>query len=168
MRFVLPAVVIGHILLISAQVGIRPDATLLESVVFGSAAAAQRWVTVAGTAIRDSVSVGASLWDARRENVALRADNDTLRLRLQEQRSLTHRTTELERLLDLRRSLRLRTVSARVIGTDATPYFRTLTVDRGAGDDVQPDNAVISPGQAPTSSVPAWRASSSGPATCRP
>ena len=145
MRLVLPAVLFGHILLISTQVGVRPGTTLLESAVFGTLARAQGLVDRAGALVRDIVSTVAGLRDAQRENAALRADYDALRMRLQEQRALTHRTTELERLLDLRRSLRWRTVSARVIGADATPYFRTLTVDRGAGDDVQFDHAVLAP-----------------------
>ncbi|MCE2513489.1 MAG: rod shape-determining protein MreC [Acidobacteria bacterium] len=145
MRLVLPAVLVGHILLISTQVGIRPGTTLLESAVFGTLAGAQGLVDRAGAGIRDTVSMVVGLREAQRENEALRADYDALRMRLQEQRALTHRTTVLVGLRELRRSLRWRTVSARVIGTDATPYFRTLTVDRGASDDVQPDHAVLSP-----------------------
>ena len=145
MRFVLPAVVGGHILLISAQVGTGRDATLLEAALFGAVAEIQGWVASAGGAVRGVVSGVADLRRARRENSALRADRDTLLLRLQEQRAFTHRTAELERLLQLRRSVRWRTVSARVIGADATPYFRTLTVDRGTRDGVRPDQAVISP-----------------------
>lgn len=145
MRFVLPAVVTGHILLISTQVGVQPDATLFESAVFGTLAGLQKLVTGAGAAVRDTWSVVADLRDAQRENRTLRADLDALRVRLLEQRALSYRTTELEKLLELRRSLLLRTVSARVIGTDSTPYFRTLTVDRGARDEVQPDHAVVSP-----------------------
>ena len=145
MRFVLPAVVGGHILLISAQVGVQPGATVLESVAFGVLARAQWLVTGAGAAVRDGLETVADLRHAQRENRALRADLAALRMRLQEQRALTHWTTELERLLELRRSVRWRTVSARVIAADATPYFRILTVDRGANDDVLPDNAVLSP-----------------------
>ena len=51
----------------------------------------------------------------------------------------------MQQLLELRASVDLRTVGARVIATDATPYFRTITVDRGTGDDVRPDLAVIAP-----------------------
>ena len=145
MRFVLPAVFIGHILLISSQVGVQPGTTLLESVVFGTLAEAQWWVTTTGLAVRDSLSAYANLRKAQQENLALRENLDSVRMRMQEQRALIHRATELERLLDLRRSRRWRTVSARVIGADATPYFRTLTIDRGAADDVQPDDAVVSP-----------------------
>ena len=145
MRFVLPAVFIGHILLISSQVGVQPGTTLLESVVFGTLTEAQWWVTTTGLAVGDSLSAYANLRDAQQENLALRENLDSVRMRLQEQRALIHRATELERLLDLRRSRRWRTVSARVIGADATPYFRTLTIDRGAADDVQPDDAVVSP-----------------------
>ena len=145
MRFVLPAVVGGHILLISTQVGARPDATLIEAALFGALSQAQRLVTATGVAVRDTMSAVADLRQAQEENLALRADLDAIRIRLHEQRALAHKTAELERLLQLRQTVRWRTVSARVIAAGASPYFRTVTVDRGARDQIQPDHAVIAP-----------------------
>ena len=40
---------------------------------------------------------------------------------------------------------RLPTMSARVIAADATPYFLTLTVDRGTEDGIRSDLAVLAP-----------------------
>ena len=143
-RVVLPAVVAGHILLIAVQVGLRPGMTPIELAVFGALTGVQRLVTSAGAAMRGSLSQVVDLRYVQQENRTLRADLDAAQLRLQEQRALTQRTAELEELLGLRRSLRWHTVSARIIGADATPYFRTVTVDRGARDGVRPDNAVLS------------------------
>ena len=51
----------------------------------------------------------------------------------------------LERLLELRQAVDADTLSARVIGADATPWFRTLTIDRGSLDQVHENLAVIAP-----------------------
>ena len=85
------------------------------------------------------------LRDVREENVELNREIADLRLELQTQRALAQQTRSLERLLELRQTVALPTLSARVIATDATPYFRTLTIDRGRQDNVRPDLAVIAP-----------------------
>lgn len=45
----------------------------------------------------------------------------------------------------MRQDVGFSTVSARVIAGDATPYFRTVTIDRGTADGVRRDSAVVSP-----------------------
>jgi rod shape-determining protein MreC len=77
--------------------------------------------------------------------VELNREISNLRLELQAQHALAQQTRSLERLLELRQTVTLPTLSARVIATDATPYFRTLTIDRGRQDDIRPDLAVIAP-----------------------
>ena len=64
-----------------------------------------------------------------------------LRYQLQQQHALVQQARGLERLLELRESVDLDTLSARVIGADASPWFRTLTVDRGSRDFVHADLA---------------------------
>jgi len=51
----------------------------------------------------------------------------------------------LQQLLDLRESLKLSTMAAAVIAGGASPEFRTITIDKGTGDGIAPDMAVISP-----------------------
>ena len=51
----------------------------------------------------------------------------------------------LQQLLDLRGSIKLSTVAAAVIAGGASPEFRTITIDKGTGDGIAPDMAVISP-----------------------
>ena len=65
---------------------------------------------------------------------------------LQTQDALVQQAQSLERLLELDRTVDLMTLSARVIGVDATPWFRTVTVDRGMRDGVEAELAVIAPG----------------------
>ncbi len=50
----------------------------------------------------------------------------------------------LTRLLNLRKSIKESTVSAMVIGEDVTPWFRTLTIDRGSADGIKDGMPVLS------------------------
>jgi len=83
----------------------------------------------------------------------VKADNETLKrqladaqIALQEQRALAERTRGLQVLLDLRDRSNLQTVAAEVIAAGATPDFRTVTIDKGSRQGLQPDMAVIAPG----------------------
>ena len=51
----------------------------------------------------------------------------------------------MQHLLELRDSTDAITLTAEVIGVDATPWFQTLTVNRGSSDGVRSDLAVIAP-----------------------
>jgi rod shape-determining protein MreC len=79
------------------------------------------------------------------ENDALKRDLASAQVAVQEQRALADRTRGLERLLDLREHLQLKTVAAEIIGAAATPDFRTLTIDRGTRDGIRADMSVIAP-----------------------
>ena len=67
------------------------------------------------------------------------------RVSVQEQRALADRARGLERMLDLREHVNLKTVAAQIIGAAATPDFRTLTIDKGTRDGVRADMSVIAP-----------------------
>ena len=139
------AVVLGHVILISAQVNARPGTSVLENVTFGLFAEVQRLATSAGGGVVGVWRGYVGLRGLRAENEALSQDVAALQLQLQEQRAIAQHTERLERLLEFRRRLPLPTVSARVIAADATPYFLTLTVDRGVRDGVRADMAVLAP-----------------------
>ena len=139
------AVVLAHVILISTQVNAELGATVLETVTFGAFTEVQRLLTTACDSVVGLWSGYVGLRDVREENVELSREIDDLRLELQEQRALAQQARSLERLLELRQTVALPTLSARVIATDATPYFRTLTIDRGRRDGVRLDLAVIAP-----------------------
>jgi rod shape-determining protein MreC len=139
------AVMIGHLVLISAQVQSKAGVPVLEGLTFGvfsriQGGAAGLFRSVAGTwtsyvALR---GVGA-------ENDGLRQQIAALEVRLQEQRALASRAERLQALLGLRESTNLPTLAAEVIAGNPNPGLMTVTVNRGSADGVQADMAVIAP-----------------------
>jgi len=139
------AVILGQILLISAQVNSKSGVPVIESVTFGIFSEVQRGLSGGFLGIR-RVWVGyIGLRSLKVENEALKRDLAAAQVAIQEQRALADRTRGLERLLDLREHLRLKTVAAEIIGAAATPDFRTLTIDKGTRDGVRADMSVIAP-----------------------
>ena len=141
------AVILGHVILISAQVNTREDSgsSMLEAVTFSALTEVQRAMTSAMGGVRTVWAGYVELRDVRGENETLRRDLANLEFELQQQRALAERSRSLQQLLELRERVEATTVSARVIAADATPWFRTLTIDRGAGDGLRPDLAVVAP-----------------------
>ncbi|MCY4598885.1 MAG: rod shape-determining protein MreC [Acidobacteria bacterium] len=143
--YLILAVVVGHLILISAQVKAGPRNSVLEQVTFGAFAEMQQMLTFAWSTAAGTWSDFLTLRDLQARNDTLAAEVDDLKLALQAQRALAHRARSLQALLDLRRDIELDTVSARVVAAGATPYIRTLTFDRGSAHGVVADAAVIAP-----------------------
>ena len=139
------AVLLGHIILISAQVNTKGGVPALEAAVFGVFAEVQR-----GTS--SIVSVISDIWSGYVGLRQVRADNEVLRKRLaetevalQQQRALADRSHLLENLLELRDRTTLKTTGAEIIAAGATPDFRTVTIDKGTREGLAADMAVIAP-----------------------
>ncbi len=139
------AVVLGHVILISAQVNAGPRTSVLESVTFGVFSELQRVLTSGRDAITGVWSGYVGLRGLHAENEELTDVVARLELQLQQQRALARRAEGLEQLLEMREAFGVPTATARVIASDATPYFRTLTLDRGLDDGVMTDAAVLAP-----------------------
>jgi rod shape-determining protein MreC len=139
------AVMLGHILLISAQVSTKRGVPVLEEVTFGVFAELQRGMSSGLGGFRDLWSGYVALQQVRAENDALKRQLADAQVELQQQRALADRSRGLERLLELRDRTTLQTVAAEIIGAAATPDFRTLTIDKGTNDGLRHDMAVISP-----------------------
>ena len=139
------AVTLGQILLISAQVNSKSGVPVIESVTFGIFSEVQRGLSGGFSGMRRVWAGYIGLRSLKVENEALKRDLATAQVAVQEQRALADRTRGLERLLDLREHLKLKTVAAEIIGAAATPDFRTLTIDKGTRDGVQTDMSVIAP-----------------------
>jgi len=99
------------------------------------------------------IGVGArGLWDGYAQLVTARQENQILRERVTELEQQAVVLSELEQanrrlseLLDFRSHFDGVAYSARVIGRDPLPWFRTLTVDRGERDGIRRGMAVLSP-----------------------
>lgn len=139
------AVVVGHVVLITAQVNGRSGVPILEEVTFGSFAEVQRSASSVLYGIRGVWTGYVDLRGVRAENEALRRDLADTEVELQEQRALAARSRSLESILALRDTLDLRTTAAQIIGTAASPEFRTVTIDKGASEGLRADMAVMAP-----------------------
>lgn len=144
------AVIVGHIILISAQVNTRRGVPMLEAVVFGAFAEVQRAATSMVTGVQDSWNNYFALQQIRRDNQQLTREVTEMRVALQQERALASQTRLLQQLLDLRGSLSLSTTAGNVtqstvIGGGPSPAFRTITIDKGSHEGVRQDMAVIAP-----------------------
>ena len=81
----------------------------------------------------------------RRENVALRGENEQLRVQALQAGETREENVRLRRLLVLRDRLPLATVAGEVIGREAGGWVRSLTVNRGRGDGIAQQTPVIVP-----------------------
>jgi rod shape-determining protein MreC len=139
------AVMVGHVILISAQVQTRGGAKVLESVTFSVFAGVQR-----GTS--GLVEGWQRLWfgyialrGVHAENEALKQRVSELQVRLQEERALAQRSQKLQQLLDLKAQIAIPTLAADVIAGDATPGIPSVWIDKGERDGLRADLAVIAP-----------------------
>jgi rod shape-determining protein MreC len=137
------AVMIGHVILISAQVNSRSGVPVLEAVTFGVFAEAQRGLSTGVSGLRRVWNRYVWLRGVEAENADLRRQLDDVRVQYQERRALADHARQLEELLALRDRSNLETVAAEVIAASASPDFRTLTIDKGTTDALKPDMAVI-------------------------
>jgi len=140
------AVVIGHLVLISAQVTSKSGVPVLETITMGTLAEIQRGTAGALGGVRNTWSGYLALRGVQAENNALRNELAQLQVDLQQQRALADRSRSLESILDLRSSLELQTTAARIIGAAASPELRTITIDKGSSHGIKVDMAVIAPG----------------------
>ena len=139
------AVVLGHIILISAQVNSSAGVPLLEVVTFGAFAEVQRGAASITGSIRDAWSGYGNLRGVRAENDALKRQLGELQVQFQQERARAERARHLERLLGFQQELKVETVAAGVIGASASLDFRGITIDRGTNAGVKTNMAVIAP-----------------------
>jgi len=139
------AVMLGHILLISAQVNSRSGVPVLEAVTFGIVSEVQRAVTSVVSGVRRVWNGYIGLRNLKQENDELRRQLADAQVAIQEHRALAGRARHFQELLELRDRSQLRTTAAEIIGAPPTPDFRTVTIDKGTRDGLRPDLAVIAP-----------------------
>ena len=137
---------IAQILLVSAQVQTKSGVRALNAVTFEVFSRIEH-----GTA--SFVKGGQGFWGnyiglrgVKAENDALKKRVAELEVQLQQEHALAARSQRLQALMDLRSQAVAPTLAAEVIAGNADPIMRTITIDRGAADGVQPDMAVIAPG----------------------
>jgi rod shape-determining protein MreC len=139
------AVMLGHVILISAQVQSKSGVPVLEAVTFGAFAEVQRSASAGVSVFRHAWSDYVGLRHVKTENDTLKTRLADLQVELQEQQALADRSRGLQQLLDLRDHSNLNTMAAEIIAAAATPDFRTVTLDKGSQSGIKADMAVIAP-----------------------
>src|SRR3954469_1979955 len=139
------AVMLGHILLISAQVNSKSGVPMLEVVTFGAFSEVQRAAASLTGGVHNAWTGYGNLRGVRAENAYLKQQVGELGIQLQQERAAAQRTHQLEALLGLQQQLQVKTVAAGVIAAGASPEFRTATINRGSADGLKVNMAVIAP-----------------------
>jgi len=91
----------------------------------------------------DYIPLVKSRRDLANQNRELRAANDLLRQQLRAFDENVAENLRLNQKLAFKERQQFRTIGARVIGRDASNWYRSLQIDRGANDGLHPDLAVL-------------------------
>lgn len=137
---------VAQILLVSAQVETKSGARALNAVTFEVFSRIER-------STASFLKGGQGFWGnyiglrgVKAENDALKKRLAELEVQLQQEHALAARSQRLQALMDLKSQATMPTIAAEVIAGNPDPVMRTITIDRGSDDGVQPDMAVIAPG----------------------
>jgi rod shape-determining protein MreC len=142
-RILLAALLLAHLLVISRQVDAGGGVSLLESSVLFVVLPVQSAVHRVGDAVAGAWSGYVDLRGARAEKWALEERVRGLETQLQERSQRAREAEALRDLLGLRALLPVETLAAEVTGRDGTPWFRTLTLNKGSDDGVHLNAAVL-------------------------
>jgi rod shape-determining protein MreC len=139
------AVMLAHILLISAQVNSKSGVPLLEVVTFGAFSEVQRGASSLTRSVHNAWTGYVNLRGVRKENEELKRQLGELQIQVQQERADASRARQLEELLGFQKQLAVTTTAAGVIGAGVSPDFRTATINKGSRDRLKANTAVVAP-----------------------
>src|SRR5438045_5114357 len=91
-----------------------------------------------------SVSTGLkTLEEVERDNASLKVENRSLKATNQSLRDVEHEVNRRRRALAYRERAPLRLVPAELVARDSSTWWRTISINRGKNDGVEPDQAVV-------------------------
>jgi rod shape-determining protein MreC len=144
-RLLLGGLVLAHLVAISRQVQDAAGTSLLERSAFTLLSPLQAGVAAAVHGVGALWSSYVGLRRTHAENQELRTRLREVEIALQQRQEQSEASARLRGLMELRASLPYDTVVADVISREATPWFRTVTIDKGRRHGVALNAAVISP-----------------------
>jgi len=139
------AVMLGHILLISAQVNSKSGVPILEAVTFGAFSEVQRAASSLTGGAHNAWTGYVNLRGVRAENQQLKEQLGALQVQIQQERAAAQRAHQLETLFGFQQQLKVKTLAAEVIGAGASLDFRTATINKGSSDGLKTNMPVIAP-----------------------
>jgi rod shape-determining protein MreC len=84
-----------------------------------------------------------NLVNARRENLSLREEIKVLNARIVTSEEVFQANNRLEKLLEMKNSVKSAVLPASVVGEDVSAWFRTLVINRGSSDGLSEGMAVV-------------------------
>jgi rod shape-determining protein MreC len=142
-RSLLVAVVLGHVLLISAQVASPAGPSLLRIAVVSVVTGIQEASWLVAGAIHGVWDGYAALRRVREDNARLTQENTDLRVQLQQARANAAGADDMRALLELRPRLPWKTTGADVVAGSLSPDYRAVTIDKGLTDGISRDMPVL-------------------------
>ena len=151
---VLAAVLLLQIIGLAVQVkrpldSQHPDAGSVRLVrvwITGVVTPVERGLLAIGSSARNGWHDYLNVGGLRRENQALREENERLQLEQARISEDARQAQRLQLLLDFQRKFIATTLAAQVIGSSGTEQSSLLYIDKGSKSGVRPDMAVIVPG----------------------
>lgn len=129
----------------SFQGSLEDRAKWLDSL-FGRTLYPVQWVfNQSEEGIRSSGAKVGRLWSADKENQELKNKIALLELRVHDFEEVKGENARLQELLGFRPEPKRSFIPTRIVGRDVSQFFRTVEIDRGFEDGIEPGMAVVSP-----------------------
>jgi len=84
-----------------------------------------------------------TLEELEKDNGSLQVENRSLKATNQALRDVEHEVNRLRQALNYRERALFRLVPAEVVARDSSTWWRTITINRGKNDKIEPDQAVV-------------------------
>lgn len=143
--FLLLALVLAHLVVISGQVDGGHGISLLERVILEAFSPPQRLVGGGVRGIADAWRGYVDLRGVREDNRRLHERVDVLEQLLQEKQDRVREAERLRSLLAMKPRLPLDSIAAEVVSREGVPWFRTVMVNQGSRAGVRLNAAVVTP-----------------------
>jgi rod shape-determining protein MreC len=84
-----------------------------------------------------------TLEELEKDNASLKVENRSLKATNQSLRDVEHEVNRLRRALNYRERAPFRLVPAELVARDSSTWWRTISINRGKADGIEPDQAVV-------------------------
>jgi len=135
-RFLLAALVLAHLVIISRQVEGEGGVSLLQRGLWNVLVPPQRLLTSALNGVKGIWTGYVGLRGTRDQNRQLQDRVRALEMQLQATQEQIGEAARLREILELRPILPFPTLTAQVIAREGVPWFRNVTIDKGQKDGV--------------------------------
>jgi len=126
--------ILAALLLYSANLRRQGASTFFERSVLQLTAPLHKGLDIVSKGAADIWAHYRWLVDTERENIALIEQNRKLQAELDRLAEVRLANERLRKLLDFKEDVQIPTLPAQVISEDASSWFRTVVIDKGAGD----------------------------------